>query len=657
MLEYVEKKRSIADSLAENLHPISNEDLIEHILTGLDSSYGPFITAYMIHDNQDSIDDLVGMLLQEESRLEQELLRHATSQVNSQSSTPPTPNSTTALALNTHRSSPRSHQSSNVTTSGSRQFDTRRRPRPQCQLCDKPGHEARDCWQRNNQKDYPSRKPNPRSNNPQANLAHYNSPSTVYDLSWYVGSGATDHVTPDVQKLHITKNLLSVLKLTNDNQVYMEFWPSHCNVKSLQGKLILQGDVSRSLYRLPSFSNKGRCRTMALTGMRTTLHGWHQRLAHPHAPLLRHLLCLYQLPTSSNNFPDVCEPCQFGKSHRLSFTHTHVSSSKPFDLVYSDVCGPSPYFSMNGNRYFLLFVDDCTKFVWIYFLSHKSQVFDAFVQFRTMIHTQFNCLIRSLQTDWGGEYRNVSNFLKTHGILHRVSCPHTHEQNGAVERRNRIIVEKGLTLMAQASIPNQFWEHAFQTATFLHNRTITPVLSYLSPYQKLYSQIPDYTSLKTFGCLCYPFLRPYNRHKVDFRSLPCVFVGYSPTHKGYMCYHVPSERIYIARHVVFNESVFPYSSPDLKPSPDPILPSTQSDFAPTLLARLNEPPPPTGPTTSDPSTPPCGPTPAPHTSPSTPNFQRSTVSSRAHQSPHSLSLPSHSYQSSPYGHSCSNQFL
>lgn len=65
-----------------------------------------------------------------------------------------------------------------------------------------------------------------------------------------------------------------------------------------------------------------------------------------------------------------------------------------------------------------------------------------------MIQTQFNRTIKRLKADWDGEYRNVSNFLNTHGIIHHVSRPHTHEQNGAAERRNRIIIEKGLTLFS-----------------------------------------------------------------------------------------------------------------------------------------------------------------------------------------------------------------
>ncbi|XP_023748611.1 uncharacterized protein LOC111896874 [Lactuca sativa] len=74
MLEYVERKRSIADSLVENLHPVHDEDLIGYILGGLDASYGAFVTAFMMKTESLTVNDLVGFLLQEEARLEQEHL-------------------------------------------------------------------------------------------------------------------------------------------------------------------------------------------------------------------------------------------------------------------------------------------------------------------------------------------------------------------------------------------------------------------------------------------------------------------------------------------------------------------------------------------------------------------------------------------------------
>lgn len=141
MMEYIDKKRSIADSLATSLYLISSEDLIGHILSGLDSSYRPFITTYMIKGDTTGIDDLVGFLLQEETRFETELLRQSVVHPPSSS-----PNSSTPLALNVHRPFSRSFSSpsSQTTTPGPRPRDNRCR-RVQCQLCSKPGHEAIDC--------------------------------------------------------------------------------------------------------------------------------------------------------------------------------------------------------------------------------------------------------------------------------------------------------------------------------------------------------------------------------------------------------------------------------------------------------------------------------------------------------------------------------
>ena len=65
--------------------------------------------------------------------------------------------------------------------------------------------------------------------------------------------------------------------------------------------------------------------------------------------------------------------------------------------------------------------------------------------------------------------------------------------------------------------------------------------------------------LRCFGCTCYPYLRDYNKHKFAYHSSKCVFIGYSPSHKGYKCLHA-SGKIYIARHVVFYELTFPYTT-------------------------------------------------------------------------------------------------
>ena len=146
----------------------------------------------------------------------------------------------------------------------------------------------------------------------------------------------------------------------------------------------------------------------------------------------------------------------------------------------------------------------------------------------------------------GGDYRNLSTVFEKLGIAHRVSCPHTHQQNGTIERKHRHIVEAALTLLAHASVPFRFWSDAFTTACFLINRTPTRVLKMKTPLELLFNELPDYTFLKVFGCACWPHLRPYNSCKLEFRSKKCVFLGYSALHKGYKCLHVPTNSLYFS---------------------------------------------------------------------------------------------------------------
>ena len=105
-----------------------------------------------------------------------------------------------------------------------------------------------------------------------------------------------------------------------------------------------------------------------------------------------------------------------------------------------------------------------------------------------------------------------------------------------------------------------------------------PFLSHLSPYQILFHKIRLYSSFKVFGCLCFPYLRPYMKNKLLPHSSPCVFLGYSSSSIGYLCLHADTRRVYTTRHVRFVESNFPFSSP----SPSHVSPSSSSSFTPTL---------------------------------------------------------------------------
>lgn len=100
----------------------------------------------------------------------------------------------------------------------------------------------------------------------------------------------------------------------------------------------------------------------------------------------------------------------------------------------------------------------------------------------------------------------------------RHPCPHIHGQNGRAERKHWHIVELGLTLLAQARLPLFFWWDSFQTSVYIINIFPTHVLKNQSPVQVLFKKSPDYNFLKVFECVVFPHLRPYNTHKLEFRS-------------------------------------------------------------------------------------------------------------------------------------------
>uniref|UniRef100_A0A2N9I9N7 CCHC-type domain-containing protein n=1 Tax=Fagus sylvatica TaxID=28930 RepID=A0A2N9I9N7_FAGSY len=147
------------------------------------------------------------------------------------------------------------------------------------------------------------------------------------------------------------------------------------------------------------------------------------------------------------------------------------------------------------------------------------------------------------------------------GKAPHVSCPGTPEQNGVAERKHRHIVETGLTMLFHARLPKNLWIEAFMTAVYLINRLPSSTIAMATPFFKLHGVNPDYNSLKVFGCRCFPYLRDYAKNKFEPKSYPCIFLGYSPIHKGYRCLHPPTKRVYLSRHVVFDEDIFPYADP------------------------------------------------------------------------------------------------
>lgn len=169
-------------------------------------------------------------------------------------------------------------------------------------------------------------------------------------------------------------------------------------------------------------------------------------------------------------------------------------TTAPLKLLHMDVWGPAPVLSSNGFRYYVYIIDDYTKFCWVYPLSLKSEFKSTFENFKTYIENQLNLHIKIIRTDGGGEFVNhaLTKVLLNSGISHEITCPHTSEQNGVVESKQKHLLEITRTFLYQANLPLEFWFDALSTANYIINILPTRSLSFSTPFQSLFHKAPDY---------------------------------------------------------------------------------------------------------------------------------------------------------------------
>ena len=172
------------------------------------------------------------------------------------------------------------------------------------------------------------------------------------------------------------KNLASVHCLSSDNHAFIEYHPNHFVIKDQATKrTLLRGNCEGGLYPLKPRSSSNK---VTFGAVKSSSSRWHSRLGHPSSTVVQQVLSKSRISFVSDSNKDiVCDACQKGKSHQLPYPRSTGTSSSPLELVFSDVWGPAPT-SIGKNSFYVGFIDDFSKFAWIYLLRHKSEVFQKF---------------------------------------------------------------------------------------------------------------------------------------------------------------------------------------------------------------------------------------------------------------------------------------
>ncbi|PKU60575.1 Retrovirus-related Pol polyprotein from transposon TNT 1-94 [Dendrobium catenatum] len=635
MVQYLTEIKKLVDQIASAGSTIDSEDIILYIFNGLPPAYQSFKTYIRNSPTQIRLDNLYAMLISEKIHITADAARSSADIVQQ-----------AALYANRGRGRRNRGQPPPPQSSNGRSVNQQQSAHI-CQICAKKGHTADVCWHRMNA-NYTPQSSTAKQNN--ALVANSDTPS--YD--WYLDSGASSHMTNAADNLtqattypgsdgvfigdgrnipiahsgtsilptptrklflsnllhvpDISHNLISISNLVQDNNISVTFDPMGFVFKDLTtNQPLLRGPCSAGLYRIVPPST-AKSPTSAFQASNDSRSHWHDRLGHPNSRMLHQIA--QSNPTLRIMLPvNSCTTCIQCKCHKLPFQVSRSRTKFPLVLLHADVWGPAPVPSPHGIRYFLILVDDYSRYTWLFSLSNKSFVYNVFKQFITFIENQTNRRIKALRTDNGTEFVNhqMNELLRSNGIRHQLSYPYTPEQNGVVERKNRHILETTRSLLHRASIPHSFWPEASSTAVYLINRMPSPNTQNKSPLQLMFNISPEYKHLRTFGCECFPLLTKHEHNKLQPKSCPFVFMGYSDVHKGYKCINKDSQSIVISHNVTFLEDSFPFktnhSSPQLKINEPPftmLLPTSKASKAclhhivspPQISAPLRSPSPP-----------------------------------------------------------------
>ncbi|KAD4585292.1 hypothetical protein E3N88_22893 [Mikania micrantha] len=351
-------------------------------------------------------------------------------------------------------------------------------------------------------------------------------------------------------------NVLSLGQLTEDGyEITMK--QEYLRMYDEQGKLMMK--VQRSVNRLYKIDLKpGRPICLALQAEEESWL-WHARLGHANFRVLEEMNkkdLVRGLPCITHP-KQVCEGCLVAKQTRKSFPkEAQWRATEPLELIHADLCGPITPQTKGGNKYFLLLVDDYSRYMWIYLLKSKDEAFIKFTQFKARVEKESSRVIKTLRTNRGGEFNSeqFNGYCMKEGIKRNLTAPHTPQQNGVVERRNRTILDMTRSLLKTMKVPEMFWGEAARHAVYLLNRIGTKAVKNSTPHEAWKGYKPTLGHLKVFGCTAYVKVMTNHLTKLKDRSESMVYLGVEEGSKAYRFFHPKKERIVVARDAEFVEN-------------------------------------------------------------------------------------------------------
>ncbi|TYK02840.1 gag/pol protein [Cucumis melo var. makuwa] len=247
-----------------------------------------------------------------------------------------------------------------------------------------------------------------------------------------------------------------------------------------------------------------------------------------------------------------CESCLEGKMTKRPFTGKGYRAKEPLELIHSDLCGPMNVKARGGFEYFISFIDDYSRYGYLYLMEHKSEALEKFKEYKTEVENLLSKKIKILRSDRGGEYMDLrfQDYMIEHGIQSQLSAPGTPQQNGVSERRNRTLLDMVRSMMSYAQLPSSFWGYAVETAVHILNNVPSKSVSE-TPFELWRGRKPSLSHFRIWGCPAHVLVT--NPKKLEPRSRLCQFVGYPKETRGGLFFDPQENRVFVSTNATFLE--------------------------------------------------------------------------------------------------------
>lgn len=254
--------------------------------------------------------------------------------------------------------------------------------------------------------------------------------------------------------------------------------------------------------------------------------------------------------------PDSCKICARANIKKKPFPHhSDTRSDQLIFRVHSDICGPLPN-AIGGFRYFILFIDDKSRWIFVYFMKQRDEALSHFKTFKKAVEVFTGLKVVHLRVDNAKEYTEgpFREFMESEGGHYEPTIPYSPSQNGVAERANYTLASMARAMLIDSNLSDFLWPAAIAAAVHIKNRlphSSLPPNS--SPYFEWFGDLPDLSHLRPFGCpvtVRIPIEKP---PKFAPRGEDGIFVGYPTNAKGYLVWFPHRRRILPRRDIIFHD--------------------------------------------------------------------------------------------------------